>query len=426
MHEQKFSLGITLWPRRRALAEQILCSWGEADPGALRAELEHIAEIGFSSVRLPLRWAEAMPGSKLLAPALRGLERALDRAGDSGLRATVALLGGELGGALHLPAWAAGYRLPGDTQRARRFGPPVLIVPDDQPELIAGDRYRAEPPRDLYGEPELLEAQRTLLREAVGNLAAHPAADAWELGAHLERVRRPGSARAAAEWWADLASRAAGHGASACAAVFTPLALRRADCLRPARVAELGGRVSVSAAPFPPLPLARPDDAQPIRFVHALTAALIKRELDRAVPVWVADLGVPTTAAGASGVVAGELVGRPMPVTLATHAQQATLLEDALAALHRDGAAGVWLAPFADLPEEQWRVPPADRSWWARTAGIVTAGGEEKLAAEAVRAFAARLRAGALPTPAGPPTLALDPERYWRDPARAFDLLRQE
>ncbi|NTU82095.1 MAG: hypothetical protein HGA45_22405, partial [Chloroflexales bacterium] len=32
-------------------------------------------------------------------------------------------------------------------------------------------------------------------------------------------------------------------------------------------------------------------------------------------------------------------------------------------------------------------------------------------------AFAARLRAGALPATSGPPALPLDPERYWRDPA---------
>ena len=426
MNEHTFSLGINYWPRRRASAEQLLCSWAEADTGALRAELEHIAELGFDTVRLELRWAEAMPGTRVSSAALRGLERALDRAHDRGLRAVVALLGGELGGALHLPEWAVGYRLPSDTQRARRLGPPLLVVPDDQPAILAGERYRHEPARDFYGEPELLEAQRLMLREVIGNFAAHPAIGAWQLGAGLERVRRPASARAAADWWASLAGRATSHGASALLGTVSPLSLGRRDTLRPAQIVAAGSQVVVTVAPLPPLPVALPGDARGVLLLHALAAALIRAELGRAAPITVADLGVPTAAGGASGVVAGELLGRPARLALSSAEQQATLLETALAALHRDGAGGVWLAAYAELAPALWHVAPADRSWWARSAGLVAPDGSEKPAAAAVRAFAARLRAGSLAAPVGPPTLPIDPERYWRDPAASFrDLWKQ-
>lgn len=420
MSEQHFSLGVTYWPRRRARAEGPPCTWAEADQGALRAELEHIAELGFDTVRLVLRWAEAVPDSRVSTAALRGLERALDHAADRGLSAVVATMGGGLGGALHLPAWAVGYRLPGDALRARRLGPPVLVVPDDQPPILAGERYLREPPRDLYGEPEILEAQRLLLREAVGNLGAHPAAAGWELGANLERARRPRSARDAAAWWADLAGRARDHGARAVFGVVSPLGLARADTLRPAAIAAGGARLVVSAAPLPPLRPGRGDGPRAAGFLHALAAGLLRADTGRHEPVVVSGLGAPTAAGVEPGVVEGELFGRPAPIALADEERQAATVEQALASLHGAGAGGAWLARYADVGPELWGVAPADRSWWARTPGLVAPDGREKPVAHAARAFAARLRSGTLPAPAAPPALPIDPERYWRDPAVAL------
>ncbi len=420
MSEQRFSLGVSYWPRRRRQAEAPLCAWGEADLGALRSELEHIADLGFDTVRLELPWADAMAGTRVNIAALRSLERALDFAHDFRLRAVVATLGGSLGGALSLPEWAVGYRLPGDAERARRLGPPVVVVSEEQPPILAGERYLREPARDLYGEPEILGAQRLLLREAVGNFGAHPAVEAWQFGADLERARRPASARAAAAWWSDLTEAARDHGASAVVGVVSPLGLSRAEALRPAALAAGGGRLAVSAAPLPPLLPGRGDGPRAASFLHALVAGLLHADTGRHAPVIVADLGRPTAAAGASGEVVTELFGRPATLALAEEEAQATLVEEALASLHREGAGGVWLARYADVAPELWRIAPADRSWWARTPGIVAPDGREKPAAAAVRAFARRLRAGALPAPVGPPALPLDPERYWRNPAAAL------
>lgn len=421
MDEQTFSLGVAYGPRRpRAGAERILGSWSEADHGALRDELAHIAELGFDTVRLELRWAELMPTTRVATAPLHGLERALDRAHDSGLRAAVAVLGGSAGGALHLPAWAVGYRLPADAMRARQLGPPLLTIPDDQPAILAGERYLHEPARDLYRHSDLLEAQRRVLDEAVGNLAQHPAAAAWLIGHDLDRVRRPASAAAAGGWWADLAARARGLAARAALGQVGPHGLGRKDTLRPEQIAAAGGRVAVSMAPPWPLGEAPLGDAGPARFLHALVAALLRADGARG-PVIVTDLGAPTAAAG--GPPARELFGRPATLALASEEQQAALVEEALAALHRDGAGGVWLAAYADTHPGLWGVPPADRSWWARTAGIVTADDREKPAAAAARAFAKRLRAGALPAPAGPPAMPCDPERYWHDPAEALGAL---
>lgn len=426
MSEQTFSLGITYWPRRRSGAQGALGAWGEIDAGALRAELGHIAELGFDTVRLELRWADVQPGERVNTAALRGLERALDYAYDQRLRVVVATMAGSFGGALHLPEWAVGYRLPGDALRARRLGPPVMIVAEDQAPILAGDRYLSEPARNLYSEPEILDAQRQLLREAVGNLASHPAAAGWLLGADLERARRPGSAKAVGDWWADLAGRARDQGARALMGSVSPDGLSRRDSLRPTAISEAGGGVVVSAAPLPPLQPGRGDSSRAARFLHALVAGLLRADTGRAEPVIVADLGAATAAGGAEGVVSGEIFGRRAALTLADEEAQAILIEEALAYLYREGAGGVWLARYADPGPDLWRVPPADRSWWARTCGIVAPGGREKRAVAAVQSFAARLRGGALPEPVGVPALPLDPERYWHSPATTLRELWEE
>jgi len=423
MSEHTFSPGITYWPRRRRHAERILCSWSDADTVALRDELCHIAELGFTRVRFELRWAEVLPDLRVNTAALRGLERALDQAADHGLQAVVAVLGASLGGVLHLPAWAVGFRLPNDLRLARRLGPPVVLAPPDQPVVLAGEQYSAEPPRDLYGEPELLAAQRQVLHETIGNLGAHPAATAWQIGADMERVRRPASARAAAEWWGDLATRALDHGARRVIGVVSAMSLERRDTLRPEQIVRHQGQVAVSVAAWAPPVTERLDDTRRVRFLHALTAALARAEDSQAAPIMVADLGVPTSVPGSNGLVASEVFGRTVLHPLLDEERQATLLEEALAALYRDGAAGVWLPMYADPAPEVWNVPPLDRSWWARTTGLVAPGGREKPAAEALRVFVARLRAGRLPAPAGPPALPLDPERYWYDPEGSFAAL---
>lgn len=420
MHRPTFSLGIRYWPRRRRSATGLLGTWSEADHGALRAELSHIAELGFDTVCLELRWAEAQPVARIDTAALRGLERALDEAHDQGLRAVVTTLAASFGGTLHLPEWAVGYRLPGDLMRARRFGPSVPLVGESQPFVLAGDRYRAEPVRDLYAEPEILSAQRSLLREVVGNLAAHPAATAWLLGSDIERVRRAATHRAAADWWADLVGYARDLGARTLLGATGAEALLRTNTLRPEQLVRQGAQMVVVVPPLPPLMPSRGSELRMARLLHALVVALVRGEQPQPAPVIVADLGIPTVAGAAQGVVEGQIFGRSLSLLLADEETQATLVEQALATFQREGAAALWLTRYADLAPELWRLPPADRSWWARTTGIVTADGREKPAAAAVRSFAARLRAQQLPDPAGAPILPLDPERYWRDPVASF------
>ncbi|MFV9503294.1 MAG: hypothetical protein AB4911_01880 [Oscillochloridaceae bacterium umkhey_bin13] len=413
-----FSLGITYWPRRQRSSEGPLGSWAAFDHGALRAELGHIAELGFTTVRFDVRWAELQPTSRINTAALRGLERALDAAHACGLQAVVSTLAGSFGGVLHLPDWALGFRLPGDAVRALRFGPPVLVMPADQPAILTENTYRHEPVRDLYAEPEILANQRLLLHETLGNFATHPAASGWLLGADLGRVQPTHGARSVTDWWHDLVARAQNYGARMVHGALDPTSLERRDRLRPV-AAALAGAPILSVPPLPPLDLEPGAYLRRLRLLHALTAGLLQAERGRATPVIIADLGLATTTEGASGRVANAAFGKSGLITLVAEEQQAQLIEQALTELQRAGAGGVWLARYADPPPAQWQIAPADRSWWARSAGIVSHDGREKQAAAAVRSFATRLRNGQLATPSVP-VLALDPERYWHNPAEAM------
>lgn len=427
MTEPSFILAVSYWPRPRAGGTQPPCTWAIADHGAVRAELAQLAELGFNRVDLTLRWAEAQPGPNRLAmPALNALERALDAAQSAGLQASVDLLGGVFAGALHLPLWAVGYRMLGDLLRARRFGPVAVPSGAELPPIFADDRYRREPVGDLYGDADLRAAAAYLVNEVVGGLGGHPALVNWQLGTGVGRVRRPHSADELQRWWQELAALAFSRGARNVTGLVDAVDLNRTARLRPTTIVAASATAGVRALPLP-LPHARrawmPQD---VRFLHALTAGLIASETGRPARVHVHDLGVLTAAEGQAGWIDSTAFGRPATLFLADAEQQARFVETALAELYRDGAAGVTLAQFADQPPSAWKLPPFDHSWLGRTGGMIDAAGNPKPVVAAVQSFAARLRAGALPTPAGPPALPLDPERYWHDPEGTFSRLAQD
>jgi hypothetical protein len=419
--QEPFTLAINYWPRQRQGSVQIPCSWTYADVGAVRAELAHIADLGYNRVDFTLRWAEAQPGpQRLQMTALRHLERALDAAADLRLAASIALLEGSFAGALHLPIWAIGYRLSGDLLRARRFGPVALPQTHELPAILTDDRYRQEPVGDLFTNGELHQAQIYLLREVIGGLGQHPAAAQWQLGSGITRVRRPTTSAEVTTWWEMLVSEARRWQARQVLGSVEFGDLVRSAGLRPKSIVQREAHVAVRVSPLPQIGEQATNAVDRVRFVHALVAGLIATETGTAQAVHVRDLGVPTAAEGQTGWVNTDLLGRRDTLFLADYEQQARFVEASLDGLYADGARGVTLLAYADQPAAQWDVPPLDRSWLGRTGGIVDALGREKPAAEVVRRWADRLRVGALSAPQGTPTLPLDPERYWHKPEAGF------
>lgn len=405
---------MTYWPRLSAYR-----GWSAFDRGAAREELAQIASFGCDTVRLCLRWEDFQPRpARIASPAMRALEQTLDVAQEVGLQTVAALFVGALGGSLLLPSWTTGSTLTDDdVQLATRFGP-LLIPSEPRPSVVYDDTHHDARVRALYRDTAQIEAQRYLVREVIGYFGAHPALWAWQLGYDLERATLPRSSEEAYDWLATLSDYAREQGAKRLIGVTSPRGLAKRETLRPEQIAELNDLVGVHTFPHEPLRINDARSPLGVTFLHQLTAALAGK------PVVVANLALATAPDDKSRWVSDRVFGRVARSYLASEDEQATWLEETLLALWRAGAAGVWLASYADVPIDLWRIAPFDRFQRERTIGVVRADGREKPAAEVLRRFAAR-RNDPRPTPPTSP-IEIDPEIYWRDPTNEMQRLLRE
>ncbi len=414
--DNPFLMGVTYWPRHKAF-----WWWANFDRSEVRDELAQIAEWGCNSVRICLHWENVQASrERLNSDVLRALEHSLDIAADVGLRVVVSLFPVTLGGALHVPRWVNHPDPIGELQQAARFGPPLEVSSAGRPPVIYEHGYRRNEVPDVFRDTAIREAQLHQINEVVGYFGAHPAAWAWQLGEGLERLRRPDSSEAVHEWYAALAEavRAQRNGARVLG-VTSVRGLRTPTGPRPEHLADACDMVGVSVSP--PLHLGRgPLRATAIEFLYALASGLAEQ------PVAVTGLGLPTVTPEAAGWVADRAYGRELATFLADEEQQAMFIGEALERLYRAGAPGVWLSAYADYPAELWRRPPLDRSIRERTLGLVAADGREKAAARAISSFAVSIAQADQAASRQPPTLDLDPERYWREPRREYEQLWHE
>lgn len=410
-----FSLGLTYWSRRAGFR-----MWQRYDRGAALEELAHIAALGCDTVRLCLLWEDFQPAPERVgAAAMRNLEHALDAAHAAGLRAALALFPVAAGGALFVPYWANGPNVAAALRRAGRERALVVVRPPGLAPVLTEAGYRPAQTGDLFGEAAALEAQRYLVREVVGYFGAHPAAWAWQLGEGFELVHTPASREAVRAWLGATADEA--HRASPgvrLLGVASARSLERTAGPRPEDLAAACDLLGIAADPQE-LPAERQRrHTSAAAFLHALAAGLAGRR------ALVTSLGMPGGLQGVSGWTDDQCYGRPLRAFFGTLDEQAAFVDAALGRLYHDGAAGAWLAAYADYPEELHRIAPLARSLRQRALGVVDAAGHEKPAAQALRAFAAGLPADRRqPNPAPP---AVDPERYWHAPRKHLHELWRE
>jgi len=405
------SIGVTYWPKRTGHGW-----WRAFDRGEIRDELAHVAALGCNTVRFCLRWEDFQPGPKRLNNgALHAFEHALDAAQESGLGVVVALFPVAIGGALQVPRWVNSVDVLDELRSATRLvGPTIVLRPNSEPSLLYDDSYHPNQTRDLFHATPILDAQRYLIREVVGYFRSHPALKIWQVGEGLERIHKPGSTQAVAEWFAAMGEALREQDSQTpLLGVTSARGLTMSTGPRPEDIAKSCNLAGVATDPPE-----RPERGQAVHtayvaYMNALTAALAGR------PVFVTSLGLPTAPNEQVGWINDTAYGRPLRAYRAELEEQAAFVETALERLHSAGARGAWLAAYADYPQPLWQMPPLDRAIRERTLGVVDADGREKPAADALRRFAARQ-----PTIVDiAPPIAVDPERYWREPGREFERL---
>ncbi len=416
---QPFGLGLTYWPRRTGHGW-----WQAFDRGETREELAHVATLGCNTVRFCLRWEDFQPSARRInGAALRALEHALDAAQEAGLGVVAALFPASIGGMLHVPRWANGVDVLDELRSAARLsGPTIELRPNSEPALLYDGTYHPNQTRDLFSATPILDAQRYLIREVAGYFRSHPALKIWQLGEGLERICKPSSDQAVSDWFATMGEAMREQDSrTPLLGVTSARGLTLSTGPRPEDIAKSCSLVGVAADPPE-----RPERGQPVHtvyvaFLHALTAAL------GGTAALVTSMGLPTVpdaslGGGESdrpGWIADSAYGGALHVYRGESEQQSIFVEATLDRLQRAGASGAWLAAYADYPAALWRLPPLDRAIRERTLGLVDASGREKPAADTLRRFAAQR-----PTVVDvAPPIALDPERYWRDPQREFERL---
>lgn len=396
-------IGTTYWPLRKGTL-----LWSEFDHGEVREELRQLASIGLDTIRLPLHWEDFQPRlERVDVRVLRALERTLNLAGDARLKVVPALLPLAIAGAIHVPEWATASSFAADMELSTRFGPLLIVRNQSSPPLVWERTSHASEVRDLWTNPAMRDAQRSLIGEVVGNFADHEAISGWELGSGLELARAPSSNDAAATWLGETAESLREHGARGRLMYGLNLrALVRGEGPRPEAIVEAACTPVVNLVPpeptFAGVALA-PDAA---RFVAALL-----RSLCGELPIVTIGAAALPGAAGRS--IVDRAYGVQVQQPLLDPDAYADLAATSIADLRAAGAPGLMFAhaycygqPF---------VPTDAHSRREALMGLFDPQGQELPIANAVA------QAAGVEPPAQTVELpALDVDDYWDDAAASF------
>lgn len=129
-------------------------SWSDWDRAAIAADLAAIAALGMDHLRAHCLWPVFQPNAGYVSEvALDRLDELLNLAADVGLDVSVTVLNGWLSGFVFLPSWM-----------------------NSEPTGV---------PRNLFSDPEVIEAEQRLLEAIAARIADHPSFLGFDLGNEL-------------------------------------------------------------------------------------------------------------------------------------------------------------------------------------------------------------------------------------------------
>jgi len=354
----RFRLGVNYWPAASAMA------WlAEYDRALTRRDFQRIADAGFDTIRVFLRWEDAQPAVSHIDSRILGrLVDAADAAADAGVVLIVTLFTGHMSGVNWIPPWAMGGAA-GD----RRF------------RVVSGGRLRAAGSglRNWYADGDLVAAQERLAAAAARALSGHPAVWAWDLGNENSNCTVPPDKAVAEAWLNRMAGAIRRDDPGRLLTVGIHMEdLEEDRGIGPAEVARWCDFVSMHGYPIYAEWSVGPTDNRVVPFLEFIT-----RWLAGGTPVLFEEFGLPTIPV--TGPVS------PMAVDERLAADYTGSVLDGLWA---QGAMGALLWCFSDYAPALFTGAPLDASVHERTFGLWRADGTPKPAVAAVSARSGRQR----------------------------------
>jgi beta-galactosidase len=374
----RFELGCNYWPRQSAMY-----MWRELDLGAVRAEFQHIRDLGFHVVRFFLLTEDFLPGPMRVATEkVSQLVEVARIAREERLASIPTLITINMSGKLWWPAW----------------------LPEPRPSL--------------YADPTLLRSQALLVETCARALAGDASIRAFDLSNEIDDAERLSNRDSAWVWSSLLA------GAVRCAAPGVPVqvgshlpSLRATTHMRIDDLASVVDEDCMHAYPLYCDAAKGFLDAELAPFACALTSGLAGKRR----PTLMHELGICTAGKGSSGSsIVDDFLGTPLPQYLASEEEGAQYYEQVLARLAATGAAGAYAWCYADYDPRLFDREPFDRAIRERSFGLVRADGSEKPAAQVIRNFAQRLQRDEVVLGPVPEILDVSSDVYYAAPDSHF------
>jgi len=378
MTKGEFIIGINYWPRRKAMYW-----WKEFDEDEVKEEFREIRDLKAKIVRFFLLWEDFQPKPDVVDQgSLAKLEIVLDYTHKYNLKAMPTLIVGHMSGVNWAPYWALS---------------PIRNSPHP---VISSSKITDLGIRDIYEDPDMLNAELLLVRTVVSRFSEHPAIFAWDISNEPGHFLTPKSAKAAKRWCSLIATE-----------------IRRVDPHHPLTLGlsgrslkyDIGFHVNELSSILDIISIHgylgtvpgadNPPDTDAIPFLNVLMEHLTKK------PVLLQEFGVPS-------VPAEEIDIYDRRRGILSYEDAAQYYREVLEKLHRIGSLGVLVWCFSDYDKRLWDRPPLNKKIIERFFGLTRSDGELKPQGYAFRDFASKRKRRVL----CPVELDINVEKYYMAP----------
>lgn len=378
---QPFELGCNYWPRKRAMY-----MWRDLDIGEVRADFDHLREMGFHTVRFFLLTEDFLPAPMSVPSAkLAQLVEVAKAARDAGLGSIPTLITINMSGKFWWPEWMR-----------------------DADGL----------PRSLYLDPTLLRSQALLASLCAKALAGDSSIRAFDLSNEIDDAQRLPNRDAGWLWTALLAGavRRAAPGVPVHFGAHLPSLVANTH-MRIDDLASLLDEDCMHAYPLYSEHARSFLDPELVPFACALTAELA----DTGRAPLMHEFGICTAPSGSPGVtIIDDFLGQPRQQYLASEAEGGQYYAEVLDRLAATGAAGAYAWCYGDYDPSLFDRAPFDTAVRERAFGLVRSDDSEKPAGTVIRDFAARLARGNVHIGVAPKLLDVSVDAYYASPTDHF------